>query len=396
MQRNGNDTHLPPPKRQKRAEQADVVIDMPLLEPDKKHELTKQEPAVIPVPAPPLPGQDLSQRYLLRYLNLYLMVRNIWDKKPMTDLIDESGYCHGLTLTWAAKMADYAEREKFYHIKRAIVSCPYQCHPDISLQDDYQQLAELLNENVTLGTMYRAWFNDVALPLEKFLAQIEWAQNSKRYTEQHQLIAQSAVDQILEIASDDYRVHDGAYTANQLENFLKNLATASGTFLVISGGGALVDVKHGNQIVKEHRRHTVGIFIRDSQWFFYDANEVTGCAIKCESSHDLLKQVIMALYQKFNQPTLQIYKLQIKEIFFQNVKLQVIRRTEPLKIVIQKSALLTTNLSNVKSSESNSAATNPFSYLLRRGLELFRQPSNVDRVTDEVSDEKLIIKNKLK
>lgn len=400
MQRNGYDIDLPPPKRQKRAERTerdDIVIDMPSIElNDKPVPILEPRPSIQP---PAKKKRNLSQRYLLRYINLYLAVRHFWDDKYDETIVDETGYCHGLTLTWAAKMADYAEHEKFYQIKEAIVACPYECDLSLPLDDDSFALQTLLTYDHVFQSAYRHWFDDITLPLEKFLAQIEWAQNSKRYTQMGDVIPQTAANRILEITNQQYRIHDGGYTVSQLKKLIAQSPSPNGRFLVLSGGGKWRDEEKDNQIIRQHYQHTVGIFMRDSQCFFYDANQVDGQARYCESTDIVLQYLMTALYTTFNYPIPQIHRLQIKEILFQNVndhKSDAIKGVQPLKIVIRKSGLPNGGLSVERPSESSTQSMNPFSYLLRRGFSLFGNRSDNQPSTQATSDESAKTNHKLK
>lgn len=386
MQRIENDLALPSPKRQKLADH--VVIDMP-------H-----------------PESKLQQRYLLRLINIYLVMRaaNLEINKIHPAVfeyqVSEIGYCHGLTLAWAAKMADYREDDLFYDVKRQLAACPYACQPSQSLSEEIQSLRDAFIGDASFFRSFVDWFHRNETKVEKFLALIEWGQNSSIYTttpdkSAAHLISQSAVHRLLGIEEKYYQVHDGAYTAGQLKQFLLDLPNETGRFFVVTGGGVKLIVQREGRQEQQPCMHTIGIFMRDNRCYYYDANFTDGRAKLCENSQQLFERLQYSLYSSMNSMVPDIYRLQIKEIFFPYVERKAIISTQPLRIVIKKSRLpsLPAALSNTENQTSNSM----ISHFFRKSLSFFGIKLSVenhevceDRYDPESQEKNQPVKEKFK
>ncbi|MHB1948782.1 MAG: hypothetical protein ACYCQI_11800 [Gammaproteobacteria bacterium] len=219
-------------------------------------EQKKIHPIILPAPKPARPKvQDYDQGTLLVKINKYLALM----KRP---LISTEGYCHGLTLVWLYKMSE-KEEDWFYRIIKNIID--YPLHKFKEIQD-----------------------------IEKFLIFIEWAQNPFKYSaEGEDLIHQHEVDRILQIEKiyprrkPTNRIRD--YTPAQLNQFFrKNLA----------------DNVMVTMISDQPNSHTVGVFLRNSQYYLYDANNLTGKAVKIpmENIEELFAKIRKCLYTTFDKP----------------------------------------------------------------------------------------------
>lgn len=198
--------------------------------------------------------QGYDQAELLPKINKYLELM----KRP---LMSTKGYCHGLTLLWLYKMSE-KEEDWFYRIIKQIIDYP-------------------LNK-----------FREIE-DIDKFLIFIEWAQNTSRYAvKEANCIWYREVDKVLQIEKIyprrklTNRVRN--YTPTQLSQFFrKNLADDVMITLVSKESPDM---------------HTVGIFIRDFQYYFYDANDCSGRAerISLENFDELFALIRNSLYTTFN------------------------------------------------------------------------------------------------
>lgn len=207
---------------------------------------------------------DLKQRILLAHINRYY-------KKMGYPEIDVEGYCHGLTLLWLAKMADGNELD-FYTIKTNIIKWS-------------------TDENFT-------FFEDVSV--QKFLAQIEFAQNPEKYTYDKNtwgvgMIEQKDVDKILETPKQ--KTKSGQITR---ESFVELICANLGNAICITSRTKI--------------KHTIGIFIRDNKYFLFDPNFRSGKAIEYESLDELFNKIGYCLYSNLNLelPKTNKYSLEIK------------------------------------------------------------------------------------
>ena len=164
------------------------------------------------------PRQSYSQLALLKKINLYLtaMKRSPW---PFV------GHCHGLTSVWQQKMADYQE-ESFYSIIKKIIDYPVS------------RLAEL----------------DDDIDVQKFLAQIEYAQNSSRYP-YGDVIQQKDVQLIME--SSEWHRREAYFSQRGISDLL-TAVVRDRTSVIIKGGWRII--------------HSIGLFYRDDHYYLFDAN----------------------------------------------------------------------------------------------------------------------------
>lgn len=102
---------------------------------------------------------NYNQHSLIEKLNSYLKLKN-------RSLTFKSGYCHGITLLWLYKTA-IGKQEWFYRIADEIVNC--------TTDED---------------------FAEAETDIEKFIAHIEWLQNSARYMRG---VNQLDIDKLMEI-----------------------------------------------------------------------------------------------------------------------------------------------------------------------------------------------------
>ncbi|VVC75278.1 hypothetical protein AQUSIP_05660 [Aquicella siphonis] len=170
------------------------------------------------------PPANFSQNRLLAQINNYLKAfgRKPWDTK---------GYCHGLALVWLQKMADYRE-EEYYAVIKKIINQPLE------------KIREL----------------DEDIDVQKFIAQIEFAQNSLHYG-YGQLIRQKDVDKILDAPTELYM--NTYFSTKFLSKTLGERAKAYPAITVSSNN---------------RYSHTIGIFYRDDKYYVFDANYRAGRA----------------------------------------------------------------------------------------------------------------------
>ncbi len=187
----------------------------------------------------------LSQGMLLKHINLYLkeLKRPLWDDK---------GYCHGLNVVWQQKMADYNE-EQFYAVIEKIINQPTD------------KLKEL----------------DEDIDVQKFLAQVEFAQNINQYGYGRR-IQQRDVDSIMETPD---KLYWCTYFSNK--SFAKLLDN---------------HVKENTSVtVMSHTiyKHSIGIYFRDGKYYLYDANYINGRAKIFDTSTEAAEEMSKCLYDNF-------------------------------------------------------------------------------------------------
>lgn len=196
---------------------------------------------------------DLSQAPLLDKLNLYLKQLGRKNHDGTDYQIATEGYCHGLTLLFLEKKAE-GNIQWFYDIKRKIIEC---------------QMHEL---------------EEMELEIEKFLAMIEWAQNTSKYTQEQ--IFYFNIDLILETQSQ--KSFEKAYTFTQLKDFLAS-NYEKGTMICLTS----CDDKA--------RKHSIGIFTDGYFFHLFDANYHSGQATRFCSPVNLTKEVYSRLYTYFDE-----------------------------------------------------------------------------------------------
>lgn len=195
--------------------------------------------------------RDCSQMMLLPKINVYLAQQ----KKPSLNY--HRGYCHGLTLLWLYKMVE-GKAQWFYDVVDRIVS---------STTSDFRKFDA---------------------DIEKFIAYIDWGQNSETYTQSSKsgVIRCSDVDKILKIPQVDVRYQ--WFTYPDFYKFLHNRLYQN-EMTVLS-------------CLDSRIWHTIGIFVSGPVYFLYDSNSLS-CRPKMFTSPELLiHEIRHCFYVSFHQP----------------------------------------------------------------------------------------------
>lgn len=224
----------------------------------KHHKKIETNPQNIPL--------DLSQNPLLDKLNTFFKKAGRKNEDGSIYQISTRGYCHGLTLLFLEKMTE-GKIQWFYDTKRKIIEC-----------DDNN-------------------LEDLELEIDKFLALIEWAQNSSKYSENN--ISYFNIDLILD--TQPQKSFDDLYDFEKLKNFL--------TYK--QGKGNMMCITNCYGDIQEH---TVGIFTDGVYYHFFDANYKNGEAVKFRSSKELTHEVLNRLYTNFSEEIPDNCELEIKMV----------------------------------------------------------------------------------
>ncbi len=184
-----------------------------------------------------------SQNAVVDKLNQYLKTRK-------RDLVLEYGYCHGLTLLWLYKMSSGKEAWFYDLIKKIVL---------VSSPKD---------------------FNKLEIDIEKFLAHIEWLQNSSIYTPD---IQQPDLDKLFE--TDAKTAFSAVFTPRQMEDVIEQIARPE------------------KMICLSSPNHTIGLFLRDNNYYLYDSNYETGEAKIFTDKKLLGKEIVTRLYTNIDIPT---------------------------------------------------------------------------------------------
>ena len=209
---------------------------------------------------------DLSQTPLLDKINTFLIEMGRKNSDGTQYQINSNGYCHGLTLLFLEKMAE-GNVQWFYKTNRKII------------ESKDSQLEE------------------IELDIEKFLAMMEWAQNSQKYT--NGTIRYSNIDAILD--TQPQQSFDKLYTSAQLQYF----------FTYKQGKGNMICITN---CYGDKKEHTVGIFTDGIQYHLYDSNYKHGQAVSYTSSKELTKEVLNRLYSNFDEAIPVNAELEIKMV----------------------------------------------------------------------------------
>lgn len=233
----------------------------PRVEAKEKQQKRKHGDVRLPQRTVPFLG-DRSQLVLLNKINTYLAMC----KREMR--VSLNGYCHGLALLWVYKMTE-RNAKWFYDMVDNIAATP----------DD-----KLL---------------EIETDIEKFIAHIEWCQQSDKYASQGIKVP----------CSDDTPEDEFKFTAISQRDVgellgLKKLPSADNS-LTQAGWIVLLNkrVKTGQQIAIirscTDKKHTVAIFPDDNGYFIYDANFTTGRPKQVDSIIRLVTELSGCFFTTF-------------------------------------------------------------------------------------------------
>lgn len=201
---------------------------------------------------------DYSQFYLLRRINTYL-------RQFGRTQLSERGYCHGLVLVWLQKMSEGTENESFYAPIKKIINTPFVNIK--SLEDD--------------------------IAVQKFIAQIEYAQRSYVYTG----LAQKYVAEIMEAKEKLYRKE--YFSTKKFSELMDE---------------TLQD-RHGMAVTAfTDYTHTQGIFLRNGVYHLLDSNYEEGEAHCFDTSMKTSTEMLKRFHEPFNIPQPQWVTLELSVI----------------------------------------------------------------------------------
>jgi hypothetical protein len=210
------------------------------------------------------------QKPLLKRINLYL-------KKHNLSLIDEDGYCHGLTLLWLAQMAE--RNEKWY----------------------YDTIYEIIDAADTA-------LNEFNSDLEKFVAKIEMAQNPYVNTSEifpddaANILYQKDIHKILELKENNPDYKKDLFSHNDLQGIINKINNQNNCVVI--------------SVVGKHPEfgHTIAIFYRDGLYHLYDANKKKGKAKITKNKDTHYHWVLKHLYEKFKDKVPEMMHLEVTHL----------------------------------------------------------------------------------
>lgn len=183
-----------------------------------------------------MPDRPYNQARLLRHLNQYLKSH----KRPLK--LETDGHCHGLTLLWLYMMSIKKEAT-YYDTYMRIIDCNHK--------------AEYLYHTKQIET---------------FLARVEWLQNSREYSDE---IDQLNLDELTEFKTVDKIALN--FTPQQMNEVIQKLCKEN-RMMVITGN-----------------HHTIGLFLRDTEYYLFDANHHTPVARRYQDTKLLTDSILKAL-----------------------------------------------------------------------------------------------------
>lgn len=187
-----------------------------------------------------------DQKMFLRKLNQYFVAAG---NSP----IDESGYCHGLSLLWLKRMTKSRE-EDFYAFIRMIIDSP---------------IKDLMEHNAAI---------------EKFVKSIDKKQNPRLYSDN--VFTYKDVNVLLKIKTQE--VLDQTCISKDLAELFE-LARLDGMMFCLSNRKAYV-------LEGVARKHTVAVYVRNSMFYLYDANYLHGNATVFSTAIELVREIRVCLY----------------------------------------------------------------------------------------------------
>lgn len=195
--------------------------------------------------------RNSNQLVWLPKINIYLAQH----KKPL--LRPLPGYCHGITLLWLYLMSK-GKASWFYDVIDKLLS---------STSSSLQK---------------------VDPDIEKFIAYIDWGQNSEKYTHGDSCVHWWEVDKILKIPQVDAQyqwVSDSKLYTFFQQHFHQN------NMIVLSR-------------LESKIMHTIGVFVSDSLYYLFDPNSSSGRPKTFDSTGSLIDEIKLCMYAEPHQPML--------------------------------------------------------------------------------------------
>lgn len=224
-----------------------------------KHPRVNVEPELIEVVVEPQSASfvipdalDRGQDLLLNKINDYLALKG----RP---LFSTEGYCFGLALVWLQKISE-GRVDWFYQTRDKILVCPTR------------------------------HFEDIEMEVEKFLALIEWGQNSRDYLNN---VDHTHLDIILE----DNSVESGPFIGSD-ENLSSFLRSRRGVRMYMVCGN----------------NHAVAIYQSDEKYYLFDSNNALSKAEIVYCRHEVARKILYCLYTVFNEPVPGLLNLTVARI----------------------------------------------------------------------------------
>lgn len=193
---------------------------------------------------------DYSQTTVIDKLNLYLKLKK-------RQLISSEGHCYGITLLWLQKMSE-GTVNWFYETVDAIVECPTD---------------KLLM---------------IEVEIEKFLAMIEWAQNSAKHVT---TVTQDDVDKLLEVPRPEMFIFKDK--EEELTKWLRVRRNAV-MYVVCSPD------------------HAIGVIQVNGFYYVYDANYHHGRAKIFHSREKVVQEIKQCLFVVFHEAVPNPYRIELK------------------------------------------------------------------------------------
>ncbi len=208
--------------------------------------------------------EDYSQDRLIEKMNTYLTQCN---RRLLS-----KGYCHGLTLLWLQRMTQDREKE-FYTTIKKIVDCP--------------------DENLQA----------LAADIEKMRTSLDKKQNPNRHFFYCvHTISQENIDVILK--TEKQKNLGGVFTRASLGNLLREQVVNDN----------MVCISSNYMDKQEDANHTVGLFKRDDDYYFYDSNGCSGRAECLINVYDVVDKLLYCIYGSFDMVEPTEFSLEIKLI----------------------------------------------------------------------------------
>jgi hypothetical protein len=216
-----------------------------------------------------------NQNAVVDQLNVYLKSQN-------RKMFLEYGYCHGFSLLWLYKMSEGKEAW-FYHFIKNLVAAK-------SPTD----------------------FDYLEMDIEKFIAHIEWLQNSSTYAPQ---IQQLDLESVLEIP--EKTSLSSVLSPRQFDDIIELIAQPN------------------QMICLSCPTHTIGLFQRGKNYYLFDPNYNEGEAKAFTDKKLLAHEIVKCLFKNLSIPTMKI-ALEINIVTNPDIKMKhqkIINKTEFLQQV---------------------------------------------------------------
>lgn len=209
---------------------------------------------------------DYSQLVLLKRINLYL--ESVHKQK-----ISEKGYCHGIVLLWLTMMS-WGVESLFYEMIKLIGDCPVD------------QLSKIQN-TITL-----------------FLDWIEVGQFPGKYS--NQACTQQNVDEIIGEVQKLFS-ETRKFTKEEMGVEIQKL-TKENNMTSVTGWWK-------NKVTQLEEGHTVGVFVRDKHYHFFDPNYKSGKATEFYSKSNVVDEAWQRVFQNLGVTAGESEKFSINSVF---------------------------------------------------------------------------------